>query len=307
MQLKSLRMFDAVCATGSFGMAAQLLHTVQSNVTAHIKKLEDETGSLLLERSTPVQPTSAGRVLRQYAQQMLQSHDEVLALLQTAQSEGADVPLRGALRIGSMETTAALRLPPLLAQFHQQHAGVALELRTAPTATLVAEMLDGQLDCALVAGNPPHNRLQGIPVFEEELVLVAATAMQNFPAPDILGRKPFLAFRQGCSYRQRIELLLASLGVSAVQIMELGTLDAILGCVAAGMGYALLPRAVVQAQRARFAVHCCPLPAAQEEIAQVTTCLVTGLEAGWSPALREFVRLLGEQPSHSTPEMQTLA
>src|SRR2546427_12925297 len=82
MQLKSLRMFLAVCDSGSFGAAAQQLHTVQSNVTAHVKKLEDEAGVQLLERSAPVHATPAGRLLEQYARRMLADHDEALALLQ---------------------------------------------------------------------------------------------------------------------------------------------------------------------------------------------------------------------------------
>src|SRR5258708_2089023 len=116
MQLKSLRMFLAVCDSGSFGAAAQQLHTVQSNVTAHVKKLEDEAGVQLLERSAPVHATPAGRLLEQYARRMLADHDEALALLQGS-SRAA-----GALRIGSMETTAALRLPPLLARLQRRKA-----------------------------------------------------------------------------------------------------------------------------------------------------------------------------------------
>lgn len=61
MQLKSLRMFEAVHSAGSFGAAAQRLHTVQSNVTAHIKKLEDELQVQLIERSSsPIKLTPAG-------------------------------------------------------------------------------------------------------------------------------------------------------------------------------------------------------------------------------------------------------
>lgn len=287
MQLKSLRILEAVYDSGSFGAAAQLLHTVQSNVTAHIKKLEDEVGVQLVERATPVFPTPAGRVLRRYAQQMLQAHDEALALLQGRQAAA------GALRIGSMETTAALRLPALLAQLHQRHRGMALDLRTAPTASLLADLLAGQIDCAFVAGLPPQARLSGWPVFREELVLVSVAPLAAFPTAEQLSSTPFLAFRQGCSYRQRIELLLASQGITAVQIMELGTLDAILGCVAAGMGYALLPQAVVAAQQARFGVHSCPLPPALATIARVDTCFVTGPTNSWSPALRALAQLLG--------------
>lgn len=292
MQLKSLRMLDAVCDCGSFGAAAQRLHTVQSNVTAHIKKLEDEVGVQLLERATPVFPTPAGRLLRRYAQQMLQAHDTALAALQGRQAAP------GALRIGSMETTAALRLPPLLAQLLQRHPGMQLELRTGPTASQLGELLAGQVDCAFVSGMPPQPQLSGWPVFREELVLVSGQPLAVFPTPLALCSTPFLAFRQGCSYRQRIELLLANQGITAVHIMELGTLDAILGCVAAGMGYALLPQAVVASQQHRFGVHWCQLPAPlQPNIARVDTCFVTGAQTGWSPALRALAQLLGVVPA----------
>lgn len=287
MQLKSLRMFEAVCDSGSFGAAAQQLHTVQSNVTAHIKKLEEEAGVQLLERAAPVFPTPAGRLLRRYARQMLAAHDEALALLQGRQAAA------GALRIGSMETTAALRLPPLLARLHREHPALELELRTGTTAALIDDLLAGAIDCAFVAGRPVQPRLQAWPVFREELVLVSAYPLPAFPTPAELCAMPFLAFRQGCSYRQRIELLLAARGIAATRIMELGTLDAILGCVAAGMGYALLPRAVVQAQQHRFGVHVCPLPDdLPPGIAEVDTCFVAGPGAGWSPALHACAQML---------------
>ena len=138
MQLKSLRMFEAVCESGSFGAAAQLLHTVQSNVTAHIKKLEDEAGVQLLMRANPVFPTPAGRTLLESARQMLQSHDQVLAMLQARQFAAGQV--KGALRIGSMETTAALRLPPLLAELRRQHPDIDLELDAQPSAALLMEL-----------------------------------------------------------------------------------------------------------------------------------------------------------------------
>lgn len=293
MQLKSLRMLEAVCDTGSFVAAAQRLHTVQSNVTAHIQKLEDEVGAQLLVRASPVFPSPAGRTLLQAARQMLQLHDQVLAQLQS--SAEAAGPATGVLRIGAMETTAALRLPPLLALLRQQHPLVDLELDAQPTAALLAALQAGHIDCAFVNGTAPQNGLLSWPVFREELVLVSGQPLVGFPTADQLGNAVFLAFRQGCSYRQRIELLMAARGVPAVRIMELGMLDTILGCVAAGMGYALLPRALVEAQQPRFGVHWCALPPQQAAMGVVDTCFVTGPQASWSPAVRALVKLLQEE------------
>ena len=296
MQIKSLRMLDAVCNSGSFGAAAQRLHTVQSNVTAHIKKLEDEIGAQLLTRANPVFPTPAGRSLLHYARQILQLHDQALAQLKAdTQTNGQAV---GVLRIGSMETTAALRLPPLLAQLRATHPGIDLDLTAQPTASQLEALLAGHIDCAFVNGEPAQQELRSWTVFREELVLVSGKPLQHFPSPEEFCSSVFLAFRQGCSYRQRIELLMASQGVTAVRIMELGMLDTILGCVAAGMGYALLSRSLVESQQQRFDVHWMTLPGKLgRELAWVDTCFVTGAVQGWSPALRAFAQLLGVEPA----------
>lgn len=295
MQLRSLHILVAVCDSGGFGAAAQRLHTVQSNVTAHIQKLEDELGVQLIERGPPVRPTTAGLQLLPYAQRMLQTHDEACALF------AAHAQPTGVLRIGAMETTAALRLPPVLAEVHRDCPQLQLQLRTAPSAPLLELLAAGELDCALVAGAPVDARWQAWPVFEEELVLVSAQRLGAWPAPAQWQGQPFLVFRQGCSYRQRVELLLHEMGVSAARMMELGSLDAILGCVAAGMGWALMPQAVVQAQQHRFGVHMRRLPAPlRPRLAQVQTFWVAGARAGWSPGLQALAqRLLPQAVAHA--------
>ncbi|MHB0774226.1 LysR family transcriptional regulator [Halomonas sp. WWR20] len=285
MQLKSLRLFMAVVETGSFVAAAERLNTVQSNVTAHIKKLEEELEAQLIDRNGRARLTSAGQSLVPYAQRILEAHDEALGLFQ------GNVPPRGCLRLGAMETTMALRLPPILSMFHTQHAEVDIQLQTGSSAELVASLLEGRLEGAFVAGPVEHGRLHALKTFSETLVLVSAQPMDTLPSAESLRSVPFLAFRQGCSYRQRIELLLASSGVSAGRIFEFGSLDAMLGCVAADMGYALLPQATVEAHRQRFGVHSVAIP---RVLANVDTYLVTLPQATWSPALACFVDALGQ-------------
>ena len=114
MLIRSLEIFRAVVDTGSFSAAAERLHTVQSNVTAHIKKLETELDARLLERRTPVVPTPAGRQLLSYARRIVALHDDAVARFHP-QAEPA-----GELRLGSMETTAAVHLPGLLSTFSRR-------------------------------------------------------------------------------------------------------------------------------------------------------------------------------------------
>ena len=96
---------------------------------------------------------------------------------------------------------------------------------------------------------------------------------------------------------------MAAMGISAVRIMELGMLDTILGCVAAGMGYGLMSRALVESQQQRFDVHWMPLPAPfDKDLAWVNTCFVTGAVSGWSPAMHAFAQVLGIDLSHENSD-----
>src|SRR6187551_3945936 len=154
--------FSAVARTGGVTRAADELNTVQSNITQRIKALEAEIGTPLFERhSRGMTLTGAGRRLLPYAQRLAAlSREAVLA----AREDGEP---KGPLSIGSMETTAAVRLPSLLAEFHRRFPAVQLSLRTAPTANLVAAVLDGLLDGGFVAGPIEHPELTSAVAFRE--------------------------------------------------------------------------------------------------------------------------------------------
>ncbi|WGD56161.1 LysR substrate-binding domain-containing protein [Bradyrhizobium sp. CB1650] len=244
MELSDIKTFAAVARAGGITRAAEELNTVQSNVTQRIKALEAEIGTPLFERhSRGMTLTAAGKRLLPYAQKMAAlSHEAVLA----ARDDGEP---KGPLAIGSMETTAAVRLPPLLADFHRRFPAVRLTLRTATTADLVAAVLDGVLDGAFVAGPIEHADLVAMSAFREELVLVSARRWMSLKelragTPD--SGPTALVFRTGCTYRQRLEQIFVEFGWPSAARFELGTLDGMIGCVAADMGVTLLPRAVVE-------------------------------------------------------------
>jgi len=148
-----------------------------------------------------------------------------------------------------METTAAVRLSPLLARFHRKCPEIQVSLRTAPTEFLVKSVLDRSLDGGFVAGPIDHPELKVQPIFKEELVIVTArrwSSLSAFRAATRESGPSVLVFRTGCSYRQRLEAVLGKLGWPIAARLEFGTLDGILGCVAADVGLTLLPRAVVK-------------------------------------------------------------
>ena len=255
MELTDLLTFSAVARSGGITRAAEELNTVQSNVTQSVKALEAEIGTALFERhSRGMTLTGAGRRLLPYAQRMAAlSHEAMLA----ARDDGEP---KGPLAIGSMETTAAVRLPSLLAEFHRRFPAVRLTLKTATTADLVAAVLDGLLDGAFVAGPIEHADLTSTLAFREELVLVTARRFTNLAtlrAGTPESGPTALVFRTGCTYRQRLEQVFSDFGWPSAARFELGTLDGMIGCVAAGMGVTLLPRAVAERsdQRKEISIH----------------------------------------------------
>lgn len=296
MDLRSLRIFLAVTETGGFSRAAERLHTVQSNVTAHIQKLERELGVGLFDRSAGgVRLTGDGRVLKGYATRMLALHDEALGCLR----EGAE-PL-GPLLLGSPETTAAVRLPALLALYHARYPGVDLSLKTGATAGLVAQVLGSELDGAFVSGFEDRPELLYLPAFEEELVLVTARSSGVQDTASAFAGQTILVFRSGCTYRRHLELLLGGSGAAPPRTLEFGTLDGILGCVAAGMGITLLPRSVIESHGNRFAVSAIDLP---PRYARAVTYFIRRRDGFQSRALRAFTGLLQQDARAPEPAGQ---
>jgi len=294
MELTDLVTFSAVARVGGITRAADELNTVQSNLTQRIKALEAEIGTALFERhSRGMSLTGAGRRLLPYAQRMAAlAREAVLA----ARDDGEP---KGPLAIGSMETTAAVRLPSLLAEFHRRFPAVRLTLRTATTADLLAAVLEGTLDGAFVAGPIEHAELSAIAAFREELVLVTARRWANLASlragtPE--SGPTALVFRTGCTYRQRLEQVLSEFGWPSATRFELGTLDGMIGCVAVDMGITLLPRAVVERsdQRESIRVHSLDAP-----WAWVDTLFVTRRSAHQYSALSGFVSCLtADKPDH---------
>ncbi len=240
MDAKDLATFEAVARLGGMGRAARALNTVQSNVTQRVRRLEESLGVTLFERSrSGARLTTAGERLMPYAAKVEALLDEAG---RAARDDGAP---RGTLTIGSLETTAALRLSPLLASYARAHPGVDLVLKTGTTAEMVEHVLDRDIEGAFVCGPVVHPQLVSTPAFVEELALLTAPDETSVAAalhrPDLR----LVILRAGCSYRQRLEEVLARRGVVGLRRLEFGTLEAILGAVAAGLGITLMPRGLI--------------------------------------------------------------
>jgi DNA-binding transcriptional LysR family regulator len=194
MDASELRIFEAVARLGGMGRAAAELNTVQSNVTARIRLLEDQLGVALFERyARGVSLTAAGRRLLPYAGRVARLLDE------TRRAARDDGTPRGRLLLGSLETTAGLRLSPVLAAFAAAHPAVDLSLRTGTTCELIEEVLADRLEGAFVCGPVDHPELVAETVFEEELAVLTAPGVASLDALVRQGVPRIVVLRAGCS------------------------------------------------------------------------------------------------------------
>ncbi|EJB8391877.1 LysR family transcriptional regulator NmoR [Pseudomonas aeruginosa] len=242
MDLSSLEIFRAVAHEASVTRAAQQLQRAQSNVTTRIRQLEEDLGvELFLRDGKRMSLTERGSEFLAYAEQLLALADEARQSMHPAEPGGR-------LRLGSMESTAASRLPALLASYHKACPRVALEVSTGTSRALFDGVRARRLDCALVAAGPgwagelDSSGLRGEPLFREELLMILPA--EHPPVHDVaeVRLRTLAGFARGCTYRQLAE---DSLG-TPLTVQEVGSYHAILACVAAGACVGVLPRSVLQ-------------------------------------------------------------
>lgn len=251
MELSDLKLFRTVATAGGVTRAAERLHRVQSNVTTRVRKLEEELGvALFIREGRGMHLSAPGKVLLGYAERILALADEARGALQ-------DERPRGLLRLGAMESTAAVRLPAPLSELQRSHPEIAIELHTAQPQQMIADVLGGSLDAALVAEPVVDARLDRLPVYDEELVLVTHAGHAPVRKPADLTTRTLLAFHPGCPHRQRLEDWFARGRLAPERVVELASYHALLGCALVGMGVALMPRSVLDAyaERDRLGVH----------------------------------------------------
>ena len=241
MDLTALEIFRTVASEGSVTRAAERLQRVQSNVTTRVRQLEADLGvALFLREGKRMALTPEGRTLLGYADRLLALAEEARQALHPGQPGGR-------LRLGSMESTAASRLPLPLARLHGQWPGVALELSTAPTRALVERLRAHALDAVLVAwppGQPPDSALETRPVFTEDLLLVLPPGHPPVAGPQDVQPGTLAVFEAGCTYRRVAQDWFAP-RPQPMRLLELGSYHAILACVAAGSCAGVVPRSVL--------------------------------------------------------------
>ena len=283
MDSNALKVFLAVAEEGSVSRAAERLHCVQSNVTTRLRKLETDLGVELFHRTRKgMGLSSAGNLLLPYARSVAHLLHEARAALAPSSAP------RGPLRLGAMDTAAVVHLPALLARYHRDHPDVDLQLSTGASGEMIERVLDYAVEGAFVGGQVDHPDIVAEEVLCEELVVV--TSGTEFPM-DEDSALSILVYRSGCSCRLRLEDWLKHMGRTPARVVEMGALDAILGCVGAGMGITMLPRSFVTREPFCSLVH---VHAVEQPFDRMPIQFIRRRDVQPSPAMRFFLGMARE-------------
>jgi DNA-binding transcriptional LysR family regulator len=245
MEVRQLQIFRTLAEELNFTRTAERVHTVQSNVTAQIKALEEELGVPLFDRlGRKVVLTDAGRRFHPFAEQALAAMEQG----QRAIQNGSEA--RGPLRIASPESLLTYRLPQVMRAFRHRFPRVELQFRPHSDESIAAELETGKLDLVIhmcdTVSNPSHRSIR---LHTERIFLVADPShplvKRRIVKPDDLSGQKLLLTEAGCGYRAKLDRVLALQSVRPGNITEFSSVEAMKQCVCARMGMALLPAVVV--------------------------------------------------------------
>ena len=290
MNIAELQVFLAVAADRSFSKAAHRLNRTQSAVSQAIKRLEDDLGERLIDRSSREgRLTEAGRVLQEYAERLMRLADEA----ETAVHELRDLQ-RGRLLVGANESTVHSLLP-LIARFHERHPAVHVDVRRVHARHAGAEVLGGSLDFGIVTFQPAEAGLGTVVVDTDDLVLLVppghAFARRRLVHMDEVGRQPIVAHNDPSPARDRVLRIYERRRETLNIRVSLPSLDAIKRAVGVGLGVAILPRRCAVAELARKELVAVPVP---ELTLRRSVRLVYRKSGGHSHAANAFLQAAQE-------------
>ncbi|EAP2252282.1 LysR family transcriptional regulator [Salmonella enterica] len=253
MDLTQLEMFNAVALTGSITQAAAKVHRVPSNLTTRIRQLEADLGvSLFIRENQRLRLSPAGHNFLRYSQQ-------ILALVDEARMVVAGEEPHGLFSLGALESTAAVRIPALLAGYNQRYPKIQFALTTGPSGTMLDGVLEGKLNAAFIDGPLMHPGLEGIPAYQEEMMIVAPHGHSVVSRASEVNGYNIYAFRANCSYRRHFESWFHADGATPGTIHEMESYHGMLACVIAGAGIALMPASMLNSMPGHHQVEAWPL------------------------------------------------
>lgn len=247
MNLQDLRYFASVAQFRHFGRAAEQCHVSQPTLSSQIRKLEEELGVKLLERTNKrVEVTPVGSRILAHAQQALDESAQIEAVARAARD-----PLVGPLRLGVIPTLAPYLMPPIFKQLQQSYPGLTLDLWEDQTEALIDSLRNHRLDTALLATKTGSPEITEIALFDEPLMAALPSNHRLADAPEVEEKDladELLVLAEGhCLSNQALAACGTKHGVrTRLQgSMQAATLETLVNLVAAGYGVTLIPALAV--------------------------------------------------------------
>ncbi|MCT4682814.1 MAG: LysR substrate-binding domain-containing protein [Roseicyclus sp.] len=241
--LKQLRYVEALARHGHFGRAAEASSITQPALSMQIRELEESLGQRLFERGArQVRLTAFGEEIAARARDILRAVDE-LEDLARARRDGPG----GRLRLGIIPTIAPYLLPRMIRDLAARYPGVDLQVRETQTERLIAELMDGRLDTAVVALPVSEPTLEEVALFSEGFVLVRpeAEAEAPVPAPEALPDMQLLLLEEGHCFRDQALEVCGLRAGSPRAGLDGSSLSTLVQMVGAGIGVTLIPEMAV--------------------------------------------------------------
>jgi DNA-binding transcriptional LysR family regulator len=285
MQLTDLNVFVQVASERSFSRAAKTLRRTQPAISQAIRRLEDELGDRLFDRTSRNGAlTEAGLLLREHATRLLR----LAAEAETAVRELQQVR-RGRVVIAANEA-AVHSLLPAIQRFASAHPSVHIEVRRTPSRQIATELLERSIDFGVLTFQPAEKGLQGISLGHDELVMLThpkhALASRKRVSIEEFGRQTVIAHNDPSPARDRV-LRVYQRRHAALNIqVALPSLDGIKRAVEMGLGVAVLPRRCALTEIARGQLAAVKVP---ELSSPRTVRLVYRREGEFSHAAAAFL------------------
>jgi DNA-binding transcriptional LysR family regulator len=248
MNLQQLITFSAVVSEGSMTAAAEKLFLTQPAVSQQIRNLEEELGVNLLDRGARhARPTAQGQLLYDYAKRIIGLTAQAQAAIQ-AMAEG----VQGHLRVGTLNSLGLQVVAPTVATLLKHHAKVSIELKYEESNEVFSQLLNGQLDVAVLPEMPGSHGLAGRPLMRDEMWLVASGKDPLLPeAIDFreLDQRPFIRLGEKYeSFDKSYKQMLEKTGVRLSTVFESNNIGTLKRVIESGLGWGFLPSHAIKKQ-----------------------------------------------------------
>jgi len=241
MDTRQLETLLAIEQQGGFAAAAQVVNLTASAVSQQVTALEAEVGAELFDRShRPPSLTAKGI-------EMVRSARAILNIVSETKASVTAGRVRGTMSFGTLRTYSSSVVPAALAAMRLKYPDLSFRLRVGKSEELMNNVASGQLDAALVADHVTvPSTLRWTPVIEEPLVVLMPTGYGHLSLEDAVRDVRFIRYRTQVPLSRQIDTEMARLGVSPQQIASVNTMSAVVGCVRAGLGFAVVPQIAVK-------------------------------------------------------------